>query len=64
MKDETRGLYLAIILSMVVIFVTNWMFPSPEPQIRQDIEAPQEISAAEEPETLKENAAQTAARTP
>ena len=52
MKDETRGLYLAIILSMVVIFITNWMFPAAEPQIQADVEVPQAVSSvSKEPET-------------
>jgi len=29
MKEETRGLIFAIILSMGAIFITNWLFPSP-----------------------------------
>ena len=28
MKEDTKGLYLAIILSLVIIFVTNMIFPS------------------------------------
>ena len=27
MREETKGLYLAIILSVAVIFATNWLFP-------------------------------------
>ena len=53
MKDETRGLYLAIILSMVVIFITNWMFPTTEPQIQNDVEVPQTALNMPENETTK-----------
>ena len=53
MKDETRGLYLAIILSMVVIFITNWMFPTTEPQIQDDVEVPQTALNMPENETTK-----------
>lgn len=28
MKEETRGLFFAIILSMGAIFITNWLFPT------------------------------------
>lgn len=27
MKEETKGLYVAVILSIAVIFATNWLFP-------------------------------------
>lgn len=30
MKEETRGLFFAIILSMIAIFITNWLFPTTE----------------------------------
>lgn len=53
MKDETRGLYLAIILSMVVIFITNWMFPTTEPQIQNDVEVSQTALNMPENETTK-----------
>ena len=53
MKDETRGLYLAIILSMVVIFITNWMFPAAEPQVQADVDIPQTALNMPENETTK-----------
>ena len=28
MKEETRGLFLAVILSVIAIFVTNYLFPT------------------------------------
>lgn len=28
MKEETKGLFFAIILSMAAIFITNWLFPA------------------------------------
>lgn len=28
MKEETKGLFFAIILSMAAIFITNWLFPT------------------------------------
>ena len=53
MKDETRGLYLVIILAMVVIFITNWMFPAAEPQVQADVDIPQTALNMPENETTK-----------
>jgi len=38
MKEEMKGLYAAIIVSMVVIFATNWFFPrnGEETTLKQD----------------------------
>ena len=38
MKEEMKGLYAAIIVSMVVIFATNWLFPrnNEETAVKQD----------------------------
>ena len=43
MKEETRGLFFAIILSMIAIFITNWLFPTPSTE-NTSIEAPVETT--------------------
>lgn len=52
MKEETRGLYIAIILSVAVIFATNWLFPKkPQPattaEPAAEVELKQEMPAAQ-----------------
>ncbi len=37
MKEETRGLFFAIILSMIAIFITNWLFPTSPEQTTPEI---------------------------
>lgn len=60
MKEEMKGLYLAVILSIAVIMATNWLFPkktvtpAPAPAVKAELKAdPQAIQtgqpAAEEP---------------
>ena len=41
MRDEMKGLFLAIILSIAVIFITNYFFPSQTPSQGTKISAPQ-----------------------
>ena len=36
MKEEMKGLYAAIILSLAVIFVTNWLFPQKKHPTNQE----------------------------
>ena len=60
MKEEMKGLYLAVILSIAVIMATNWLFPkktvtpAPAPAVKAELKAdPQAIQtgqpAVEEP---------------
>lgn len=35
MKEEMKGLYAAIILSLAVIFITNWLFPTQKPNVSE-----------------------------
>ncbi len=46
MKEEVKGLYAAVILSIVVIFATNWLFPKKTPLVTEQkttvIETPRE----------------------
>ncbi len=41
MRDEMKGLFLAIILSIAVIFITNYFFPSQTPSQAPEVSAPQ-----------------------
>lgn len=41
MRDEMKGLFLAIILSIAVIFITNYFFPSQTPSQKLEVSAPQ-----------------------
>ena len=47
MKEETRGLFLAVILSVIAILVTNYLFPkapaAPQPQQEPEIAASAEL---------------------
>ena len=36
MKEETKGLYLAIILSAIAILIVNWIWPAPAPSSSAD----------------------------
>ena len=47
MKEEMKGLYAAIILSLAVIFVTNWLFPQKNSPVNQE-EKKVEIVSSEE----------------
>ncbi|MBR2034038.1 MAG: membrane protein insertase YidC [Alphaproteobacteria bacterium] len=47
MKEEMKGLYAAIILSLAVIFVTNWLFPQKKHPTNQE-EKKVEIVSSEE----------------
>ena len=38
MKEDMKGLYAAILLSMVVIFATNWLFPKKETPLQTNAE--------------------------
>ena len=38
MKEETRGLFFAIILSIIAIFITNWLFPATPENTNQEID--------------------------
>ena len=50
MKEDTKGLYLAIILSLVIIFVTNMIFPSsPTPAANQEAVAVPAAETAQSP---------------
>ena len=54
MREETKGLYAAIILSLIVIFATNWLFPSKKQPIAEDtpeVAVEQEVAktSADEP---------------
>lgn len=47
MKEETRGLYLAIVLSAIAILIINWVWPAPEvpaetpaPAVKEAVVAP------------------------
>ena len=48
MKEETRGLFLAVILSVIAIFVTNYLFPT-TPAAPQNKAEPEIITANESP---------------
>lgn len=54
MKEETRGLFLAVILSVIAIFVTNYLFPTtpaaPQSETEPEIIAANESSAASQDE--------------
>ena len=54
MKEETRGLFLAVILSVIAIFVTNYLFPTtpaaPQSEKEPEIIAANESSAASQDE--------------
>lgn len=41
MRDEMKGLFLAIVLSIAVIFITNYFFPSQTPSQAPKVSAPQ-----------------------
>lgn len=42
MKEEMKGLYAAIVLSIAVIFVSNWLFPAkkavPAPEVKVEVQ--------------------------
>ena len=37
MKEETKGLYLAILLSAIAIIAFNWIWPAPQPETPTEI---------------------------
>ncbi len=48
MKDEVKALYAAVILSIVVIFATNWFFPKKNVPLEQKTEQQAEVVAPKE----------------
>ena len=40
MKEETKGLYLAIVLSAIAVFLVNWIWPNDTKTDKNDIETP------------------------
>ncbi|MBE6458932.1 MAG: membrane protein insertase YidC [Alphaproteobacteria bacterium] len=62
MKEDMKGLYAAILLSMVVIFATNWLFPkNPARQEVSDTPAKIEVTTEVAQNPLTETAPNTEA---
>ncbi len=58
MKEETKGLYLAIVLSAIAILAINFIWPAAEPQVETPVPSVDEQVKA--PEPIKENIKTTA----
>ena len=53
MKEETKGLYLAIILSTIAVLIINWVWPSTPQKINQETVPAVEQSEQKEEQNLQ-----------
>lgn len=59
MKEEMKGLYAAIVLSIVVIFVSNYLFPKPQPSTIREEKVEVATTKPEKTESAPENTIKT-----
>ena len=56
MREETKSLYIAIVLSLVVILATNWLFPKHQQAVEETVAVEQievkNVEAASAPEKI------------
>ncbi len=56
MREETKSLYIAIVLSLVVILATNWLFPKQQQAVEETVAVEQievkNVEAASAPEKI------------